>query len=57
MKPTNIKMELTDPQLLNPILDRAPKKEAPAILVKTIKDIDKEGWRDGSEVKILIKID
>ena len=41
MKPTDIKMELTDPQLLNPILDRAPKKEVPAILVKIIQDIDK----------------
>lgn len=42
MSPTNVKMELTNPQVVAPIMDKAPKKEIPALLMKTVQDIDKD---------------
>lgn len=42
MNPTDIETTLTQPELIEPLIDKAPKKEVAAIMMKTIQDLDKD---------------
>lgn len=42
MRPTKVETNITSPQVLKPLVELAPKGEVPALLMKTVQDIDKD---------------
>ena len=47
MSSTEVKIELTDPDTVTAVIENAPWKEVPAILMKIVQDVDKDGWAKG----------
>lgn len=42
MSATDVKIDLNSPEIVKPLVEKAPKKEIPALLMKTVQDIDKD---------------
>ena len=42
MKEIKLKIELTDPDTVTAVIEKAPKKEVSALLMKTVQDVDKD---------------
>lgn len=42
MAPVDINFDLMDPDVIKPLVETAPKKQVPALLMKTVQDLDKD---------------